>query len=302
MKYFVILLCVYLFSCSSGPVAPYAVDKDIPQPPQVQNLNSQRSLASNEEYSDSSYQKFFGEYNYVERLHRVRRLANLTQSIMEDKGHPRKRLLKKFQEDLDKQIALLEKVETDKDNTAASWLPKLNSYQYGAKVRAVQAVKNSADVMNQLDSYLSSTKVMEDSSSDQNFYLGLLRKAVKAMGDELQQRDGVKASVLLPTQLSYGHYLSSVARAHLHKVFSDKKSRQLKEEVNGAFKKIQAVRNAPEAKAIVKSREIMNAYFALQMADYSNSSDIEGSRDDMDTKMATYFSLGMIKYLYGQLN
>lgn len=300
MKYFVFLMGVFLFSCSSKQIASN-FDLDLPQPPVVQNAESQRRLASEEEYLGTSYEKFFGDQNYIGRLHKLRKLVRQLHFLMEEKGHPRKRILKKFQDDLDQQIAFLERLETDQNVTLKSWLPAEKTYQYGAKIRTLQAVKNSSDVMARLEAYLASTKVMEDSTYDQNFYYNLMRKGLKAMADDLAKVN-TKGADALSAHLSYANYLSSVARAQLHTVFPNKSSKVVETRLNATFRQIQQVRSVAQAKSLVNSPEVVYASQILANADYTSSSDIEGSRDDMDKKIATYFGLEMIKYLYGQLN
>jgi len=308
MKYFALLLGFCLFACSSKQVASHNnVLLDVPPPP-AQGSDSQRKLASDEEYSTGAYNKFFGERNYIERLQQMGKLVNLLQSIMEDKGHPRKRLLQKFKDDLEKEIAFLLKQEeaqgkpVDLKGLPKNWLPLANSLQYGAKLRSLQAVLSSSEVMAQLESYLSATKVMEDGNYDQNFYYGLLRKSLTQLNEELKTADGNKVINLFHAQSSYGDFLASVARTNLHRVFKDKSYRPIEKRLKQTFRQIQRVRTPDDAKAMMASAEVTYASSVLLNADYFGSSDIEGSRDDMDLKMATYFSLEMIKYLYGHVN
>lgn len=308
MKYFALLLGFCLFACSSKQVASNNVFIDIPQPPSVRHSESRRQLASDEEYLGSSYNSFYGNRNYIERLQQTGKLVRLLQSIMEEKGHPRKRLLEKFKDDLDKEIVFLLKQEDaigkplNLQALPKTWLPQANSLQYGAKLRSLQAVLSSSEVMARLESYLSATKVMEDGNYEQNFYYGLLRKALAQLNDELKKVDGNKVIDLFHAQSSYGDFLASVARSHLHHIFRDKSSRPVEKRLKQTFRQIQRVRTPEDAKTIMASAEVTYASSVLLSADYSGSSDIEGSRDDMDTKMATYFSLEMIKYLYGNLN
>jgi len=298
MKYLALLLSLTLFACGSKPTATNNYGADFPQP-----QYGDRQIASDEAYLGKSYLTFFESKNYIVRLERIRMLAKRLHSLMEEKGHPRARLIQKFQDDLDKQIAYLKKLEDLQNQPGKdlpiSWLPQKDTYQYGAKIRALHAVKNSSEVMAQLESYLSATKVMEDGSYDQNFYYDVMRKALSQLGKSLQEIEGDKGQDLLAAKLSYADYLAGVARNHLHKAIE---SRPLEKKLRATFKELQRVRNAQDAKAILASKEVAEATMILRNSDYSNSSDIEGARDDMDTKIATYFSLEMIKYLYGGLN
>ncbi len=298
MKYLSLLFCLTLFACGSKQVATNLYGVDLPQP-----QYGDRQIASDEAYSEKSYIAFFENRNYVVRLERIRMLAKHLGSLMEEKGQPRKRLLQKFQEDLDKQINYIKKLE---DLTAQpekklpiNWLPQKDTYQYGAKIRALHAVKNSSEVMFQLEAYLASTQVIEDSGYDQNFFYGLMRRALSQLGKSLQEIEGDKGQDLLAAKLSYADYFAGVARMNLHKAID---SRPIERKVRATLRELQRVRSAQDAKAILVSRDFAEASSVLRNSDYSKSSDIEGSRDDMDTKITTYFSLEMIKYLYGGLN
>lgn len=313
MKYLLFLFCLGLFSCSSKQVGSNRPEFDIPHPQSEQNTSNQRATASDENYLKNSYERFFEGKNdkgqsdaavdYITRLQQVRKLTRFLNFLMETKGHPRKRLMQKFQDDLDKQIAYLSKLETESPtkNLPDSWLPKKDSYQYGAKIRALQAVVNSSAVMNLLEDYLSSIKVLEDDSMDQNFYYGLMRRGLKVLGRELERVDGEKGKDLVATKLSYGEYLASVALVYLHKAL-DEKSRFHESRIKAALKDLQKARKAEKAKYVVDSPEFKFASLILMNVDYAGSSDIEGIRADMDTKIATYFGLEMIKHLYAGLN
>lgn len=313
MKYLLLLFLIGLFSCSSKPLTSNSPELDVPQPLSVQNASGQRATASDEEYLRNSYERFFEGKNdkgqsdvtvdYITRLQQVRKLTRFLNFLMETKGHPRKRLIQKFQDDLDKQIAYLNKLEKESPTQGLlhSWLPKKDSYQYGAKIRALQAVVNSSVVMTQLEAYLESTKVLEDDSIDQNFYYGLMRKGLGVLNRELERVDGEKGKDLVATKLSYGEYFASVALLHLHKAL-DAKSRFHEKKIRAALKDLQKARRVEKAKQAVDSPEFKFASLVLMNAEYSESSDIEGIRADMDTKIATYFSLEMIKHLYVGLN
>lgn len=299
MKYLALLmLCLTLFACGSKQVASNTFGTDFPKPPQ-----GERQVASDRAYSEKTYLTFFESRNYIVRIERIRMLAKHLGSLMEDKGHPRKKLLQKFQDDLDKQISYLKKLEgSDVDPSKQlpiSWLPQKDTYQYGAKIRALHAVKNSSAVMAQLEGYLAATQVMEDTTFDQNFFYGLMRKALSDLGKNLQELEGEKGSDLLVAKLSYADFLAGIARRNLHKAVE---SRPVEKRLRATFKELQRVRNAQDAKAVLGSSGVAEATMVLKNSDYSSSSDIEGSRDDMETKIATYFSLEMIKYLYGGLN
>lgn len=298
MKYFALLLGLMLSACGSKQLASNIYGADFPTPPQ-----GDRQLASDEEYLGKSYLTFFESKNYIVRLERMRMLAKQLYSSMEEKGNPRKRLLQKFQDDLEKQISYLKKLEgldaQPGKELPISWLPQKDTYQYGAKLRALHAVKNSSEVMIQLETYLAATKVMEGISYEQNFFYDLMRKALSQLGKSLQGVDGDKGRDLLNAKLSYADFFAGVARMHLHKAIE---SRPLEKKLRATFKELQRVRNAQEARVILTSNDIAEATKVLKYSDYANSSDIEGARDDMDTKIATYFSLEMIKYLYGGLN
>jgi hypothetical protein len=300
MKYLSLFLCLVLFACGSKPVNPDADLANLPKPPPTQNPLSQRKLASDEEYIGQSYEKYFLEKNYIDRLKMVRSIIRQLHIDMEEKGRARQNILRKFQTDLDKQIALLQKVETNPSSLKPGWLPDPNSYQYGAKMRALEEIKFSSEVMFQLESYLSATKVMDDDF--ENFYYRYMRKALIALAEDLKGREEPSKDGLLQAQLSYSDYLASMARSRLHRVFDDKKSRPVVKRLNAFFRQIQAAHNGSEAKAIGVSSEMGYARNVLATADYSNSADIEGSRDDMDNKISTYFGLEMIRYIYGQMN
>ena len=299
MKYLALLLLgLTLFACGSKQVALNTYGADFPQP-----QYGDRQMASDEDYLGKSYLTFFESKNYIVRLERIRMLVKRLYSLTEEKGHSRKRLLQKFQDDLEKQISYLKKLEDLEAQPGKAlpigWLPQKDTYQYGAKIRALHAIKNSSEVLTQLESYLTATKVMEDSTYDQNFFYGLVRKALSQLGKNLQEIEGDKGQDLLSAKLSYADFLAGVARMHLHKVGE---SRPVEKKLRATFKELQRVRNIQDAKAILASKDVAEATMILKNSDYTSSSDIEGSRDDMDTKIATYFSLEMIKYLYGGLN
>lgn len=298
MKYLAILFCLSLFACGSKQVVTNNFGVELPQP-----QYGERQIASDETYLGKSFLTFFESQNYIVRMERVRMLAKHLHSLMEEKGHPRKRLLQKFQLDLEHQISYLKKLEDLQAQPGKilpiAWIPPKDTYQFGAKVRALHAVRNSGEVMGQLDSYLASTKVMEDISFEQNFFYDLMKKALSQLGKSLQEIDGNKGQDLVAAKLSYADFFAGVARSHLHKAID---SRPLEKKVRATFKELQRVRTAQDAKSILASKDVLEATSVLKNADYSNSSDIEGSRDDMDVKIATYFSLEMIKHLYSGLN
>lgn len=305
MKYLPFLLCIFMLSCTSKHVTQNWTDKTLPPPPQMANVSGQRSLASDEEYLGRAYSSYFGDQNYVGRLEKVRKLVGELHSLMEIKGHPRKQILKKFQTDLDQQIKLLGSLESaDQNGLTLSWLPKEGTYQYGAKIRALRAVKESSDTMALLEAYIFSLKVLEDTNNPYalNFYYNLMRKGLAALGDDLQKLGLEKSQDSIPAKVSYGGYLASVARANLHKVFPERSDRPLQNRINLTLRKLQQVRTAVEAQSMAASPEVKYATSILMNADYFGSSDIEGSRDDMETKLSTYFNLEMIKYLYGRMN
>ena len=301
MKYHILFICVVLCACSSKQVDQTST-ADLPQPPPMQSNPNQRQIASDEAYLGNSYNSYFADENYLARLEKMRKLVRQLHVLMEEKGHPRKKILKKFQNDLDRQISFLDKLEIDKSKLIKGWLPKENTYQYSAKIRALGMIQDSGNVMAQLETYLSSTKVLDEDNFEQNFYYSLLRKALRALSEDLQKRESPSSAGIFKAQLSYADYISSNARRDLRKVFSDRKDRATEKRVNAFFRRLQQVRSEPEAKSLLASSEMNFAHLALQNADYTQSSDIEGARDDMDTKITTYFGLEMIKYLYGQLN
>lgn len=299
MKLITIVLCLFLFSCGSKQVVSQGTEPILPMP-----LPTQRQLASEaDEYIGKSFTSFFETQNYITRIERIKTLAKHLHSLMDRKGHPRRRLLQKFQDDLEKKIGYLKELEgTDRDSDKSlpiGWLPQKDSDQYSAKIQALLEVHNSGEVMAELERFLDSTKVMEDVDYEQNFFYGLMTKALNQLEKNLQQVNSAQDKDLLNSKFSYADFFASVASMNLYKVVTSKVTEK---KIKTTLKKVGKVRTILDAKAYLKSKDVIEAESILKSADAINSSDIEGVHDDMETKIATYFSLAMIKHLYTGLN
>jgi hypothetical protein len=290
-----IVLPIFIFSCTN-----LAVKSVVPQPPQVNSNMTQRQIASEEEdFYVKSYANFFYQENYLGRLKKIRVLAHQLHTLMNEKGHPRKRILEKFQMDLDKNLAYLSGL--DENISVKDWLPEATTRDYSKKLAALIRVSQSADVMAQLESYLASTKVMEDDTYEVNSFYTLMRKALRELKESLVARTGNSMDPILESRLSYSKFLSEEARLNLHKVF-DSKMKAPQKKVASFFKKIESVNSVDQARAILNSRDMILTRSYLAYTESSGSSDIDGIRDDFDTKISTYFGLEMIKFLFSNLN
>jgi hypothetical protein len=305
MKYLMLALFTFnLFSCVSSSIATFS-DNEFGLPPEFKSKIESRQIASDdkefEQYLTETYTSYFEKETSVKRLLKIKMLAHQLHLNMEDKGHSRKRILEKFNADLKKQIEIIQNLESGQENSLVSWLPDPKSPQYSKKILALQSIKYSAYVMGQLETYLAATKVMEnDRFYFQTSHYGLLQRALKALAKELDSVPVVPEG-LQQSQFSYASFLSSVARNNLYKVFNQKQKKQ-QMRVDTFFKEIQLVNDSSEAKKLMNSNEMTFARSFLANKEYSGSSEIDGYRDDMDTKISTYFGLEMIRYLYDQLN
>lgn len=300
MKLISLVLCLFLVSCGSKQIVAKNSEQALPMP-----LQTQRQLASEEEeeYLGKAFVSYFETQNYVARVERIYALTKHLHSLMDRKGHPRKGLLQKFQDDLEKKIGYLKELEgTDRDRSQSlpiGWLPTKGTEQYGAKIQALNEVSNSGTVMMQLERYLDSTKVMEDVDYEQNFFYGLMTKALAQLGKNLQSVNGALGPDLMASKLSYADFFASLASKNLYKVIHNKATEK---KIKSVLKNVNRVRTVQEAASFLTNRDVIEAESILRNADVINSSDIEGVHDDMETKITTYFSLAMIKHLYSGLN
>ncbi len=301
MKYFIVVLSLFLFSCSTYQIARSSSDSS-ESLIELHNQAKSRQLAAEQgNVSEEVYTKYFAAENYLNRLIKIEKYSRQLYNVMESKGHPRKRIMQQFRNDLAQQIVELKNLESGQQNLGLSWLPQVDSPEYRRKIQALRIVTESAKVMQQLENYLDATKVMEENSDNQNIYYRYLSRALRDLATELDEREGKNKEATQQAQLSYAEHLSTEARLNLHKVFT-LKNKSTKKKVDQFLEKLQQARSVSQAQALLSSTEMDRSRSYLAYQEIPESSDIEGVRDVFDAKISTYYGLEMIKFLYSHLN
>lgn len=301
MKIIIVLLSFFVFSCASNQLGRNS-QESMDSLLVAEKAAGQRQLATEpSETSNKIFSKIFDNDDYLNRIRHIGKYTNELFILMEVKGHPRKRILQIFKKEIDTQLAYLVSIERNADSLPKAWLPQPNSDEYDSKIKSLKWISASAEVMLQLSSYLSATKVMDDGNYDQNIYFRYLNRALSALRSELIIREGNNDQIVRQAQFSFADQLASEARLNLYKVFT-KKNRDAQKKVDLFFADLQRVRSSRQAQALIESPDMVFARSYLAYSESTGSSDIEGIREDMDIKIATYFGLEMIKYLYTHLN
>lgn len=251
-----------------------------------------------------TFEYYFENRNYIERIQNIKSLATHLQKLMSLKEHPRQFVLEKFIFDLDQELENLNQAERDLVGLNPSWLPNSGSENYSQKMNSMEKIIHSANVMIQIDRIAEDSKILadfEDGEYEHNLYQGLLRSAIKSLDLEYQKVRAYDLKLKHAAVFGFTRMIADTARIHVHKYFKrEEKSDRIK--VESYLNRISKVTMPTQALSLMGSSEFQLAKFYLANNESSAESDIEGFEAVKRAKIATLVGLETIVHLWTQLN
>lgn len=284
MKFVALSICLFIFGCSS-------VDK--------------RQVANQQDYLEQSYQNYFSQKGYLLRLEKLIALTNHLLEEMPDKGHPKKSLVEKFSSDLKKSSEKIKKISLGINDLGTSWMPSDKNPKAKEIASALGEIVQSYSVMNRLGVYLTASGVMQEDTSEQEFYFNLVAKSIDEMDLEISKNilvyntDQAQAQ-LQKAKIDYMQFLAALGRENLSKVIS-RNHRNLFGRLDQTFKELETLNDAEKVKNFSKSRTWIFTKNYLNNLSIEGSSEIDGFQDDIDRSLKTKFGSNMIQFIFESL-
>lgn len=315
-----LVLGIVLVGCASHEVGHQGgyqnnPDTSLPLPPQGSVESSyhenrlvdkdSRSVASQQEYLQTSYNNYYSGQNFYQRIDKLENLVAQLHGLMPEKGHAKKRLLAKHLIDIRQQKKYIESLSSNNSGAlskiSVGWLPAPRSSQYSEKLQALGKIVASYKVMNQMGIYLTQAGVFDGDTRNEDFYLSLLNKSIGDIEGQLNQlptayRVEVKEAAENTARLEYSHHLANGVRFNLPRAFQSSPQTQYRR-LDSFFKRVAQTDNLARIKSLLRSEEGRFAQQTLKGLHIMNSGDIQGFEDEVDLTLSTKFGLEMIQQL-----
>ncbi|AGH94715.1 hypothetical protein [Pseudobdellovibrio exovorus] len=268
-----------------------------------------RTVASQQEYLQSSYNSYYSGQNFYQRIGKLENLVAQLHSLMPEKGHAKKRLLAKHLMDIRQQKKYLESLSSTSSESSVGWLPAARSgqgnsqhrEQYSEKLQALGKIVASYKVMNQMGIYLSQVGLFDGDTRNEDFYLSLLNKSIGDIEGQLSQlptayRVETKEAAENTARLEYSHHLANGVRFNLPRALQSNPQAQSRK-LDGFFKRVAHAESLSRIKSLLRSEDGRLAQQTLKSLHVTNSGDIQGFEDEVDLTLSTKFGLEMIQQL-----
>ena len=262
-----------------------------------------RHVASDDQYLNLAFNRYFANQNFFTRLVRIESLAQQLIAAMPEKGSAKKRLVQQFTRDLHQVTAALVNDKISADSKYYAWAPSTQEAGFNEKVRLLGKVVQSSRIMDRMGIYLTASGIFEDDTYGENFYFNLIARALYEIDSEMNKLvlvypPEMKESDENEAKINYAKSLAGEIRLNLHKIMPRVNSPDYKK-MDSFLQKLASM-NAADTGTILKLSSSSDFKFAqsiLSQVQLTNSGDILGFEDQVETTIATKFSFEMIHQL-----
>lgn len=269
---------------------------NVPVPPD-------RKVASDDQYMDLAFNRYFKDQNFYTRLVRIEMLSQQLQGAMPVTGHAKKALVHQFELDVHHAVAALAADKASVNSKAKGWIPSTQENGFNEKIHLLGKVLQSSNVMDRMGIYLTASGVFDEDTVGQAFYFDLIARAMASIDAEIRNLVLVYPPEMKDAdenfaKLTYAKGLASRIRSNLRRVIPAVNSANYKR-IDLTVKRIGEVRqiDAAQAQRILNSADFKYVQSVLSQVQPTNSGDIQGFEDQVDASVSTKFSFEMIDQL-----
>ena len=262
-----------------------------------------RHVASDDQYLILAFNRYFANQNFFTRLVRIESLAQQLIAAMPEKGSAKKGLVQQFTRDLHQVIAALVNDKATAESKYHAWTPSTQEAGFKERVHLLGKVVQSSKVMDRMGIYLTASGIFEDDTYGENFYFNLIARALYEIDTEMNKLvlvypPEMKEADENEAKINYAKSLAGEIRLNLHKILPAVNSPDYKK-MDSFLQKLAGVNGADSGsiQKLSKSSDYNFAKSILSQVQLTNSGDILGFEDQVETTIGTKFNFEMIHQL-----